>query len=879
MKKYCLLLLVALLSLASCADLDEVNSRLDRLEADVRDLQSAIEALQRAYNDGKIISRVDPIDEGTGGWKVTFSDASTIRLINGADGHDGVDGKDGVDGEDGRDGQDGRDGHDGEDGHDGADGHDGVDGVTPYLMVDQDGYWCVSYDKGATFSRLMDNQGNPIKAQGPQGEQGPRSGQGEEGPQGPQGPQGEQGDPGPQGERGEDGVSIRVTANAAGYYVFQMYQPAHPDVVVDSLVTPYPANRDMLITAISEDDVTHEITLTLGNGQTYVFNKTYTMPTSIAILATSAVKLGKGTMATLEFRVNPSNALFNYDLASDQCQISLDKVGTATRAGIGYVTPPTNYRLTRVTQVFDERGVKKTGQYKAYLADAGTSTDYDELAALVLTLTDARGEEAQVSSSAFEVRSAANLFTEFGFRVGGNKGMVTRDTMLVVDGNNLQLSTPYILDASHLVATFRTNGSRVFVGDKEQVSGITVNDFTQPVIYRVVSDRGEENVYTVSVNVSGFPIMYLNTPGSALVTSKDEWLEHASIEICDDAGLSTYRGEASIRGRGNTTWGYPKKPYTLKLDQKAKLLGMPSDKRWVLLANWMDRTLLRNAVAFEIARQTSLAWTPRGRFVELVMNGRHVGNYYLCEKIKADKNRVNIHKLKATDTHPDSITGGYLLEVDQNFDRLYKFRSERLNLPYMFHEPDDDVLTQQQFDYMHGYINAVEQSLVDEQALAAHEYERLIDVQSFIDWWIVNELAMNGEPSTRKSSYMYKDRGGLLTAGPVWDFDYYTFVPEFQTRFLNKWSLYYGQLFKDPAFVAQVKSRWLELRPRFDAIPDYTRQLASQMRGAADMNNALWPINIRVNGDELMEYDEAVERLIDMYQGRLKWLDSHIAAL
>ena len=225
-------------------------------------------------------------------------------------------------------------------------------------MVDQDGYWCVSYDKGATFSRLMDNQGNPIKAQGPQGEQGPQGGQGEEGPQGPQGPQGEQGDPGPQGERGEDGVSIRVTANAAGYYVFQMYQPAHPDVVVDSLVTPYPANRDMLITAISEDDVTHEITLTLGNGQTYVFNKTYTMPTSIAILASSAVKLGKGTMATLEFRVNPSNALFNYDLASDQCQISLDKVGTATRAGKGYVTPPTNYRLTRVTQVFDERGVK-----------------------------------------------------------------------------------------------------------------------------------------------------------------------------------------------------------------------------------------------------------------------------------------------------------------------------------------------------------------------------------------------------------------------------------------------------------------------------------------------------------------------------------------
>ena len=155
----------------------------------------------------------------------------------------------------------------------------------------------------------------------------------------------------------------------------------------------------------------------------------------------------------------------------------------------------------------------------------------------------------------------------------------------------------------------------------------------------------------------------------------------------------------------------------------------------------------------------------------------------------------------------------------------------------------------------------------------------MMDVESFIDWWIVNEVVMNGEPSTRKSSYVYKDREGLLTAGPVWDFDYYTFVPEFQVRFLNKWSLYYDRLFRDPAFVAQVKARWAELRPRFDVIPAYTRQLAARLRGSADMNNALWPINIRVNGDELMEYDAAVERLIEMFEGRLEWLDKHIAEL
>jgi hypothetical protein len=363
------------------------------------------------------------------------------------------------------------------------------------------------------------------------------------------------------------------------------------------------------------------------------------------------------------------------------------------------------------------------------------------------------------------------------------------------------------------------------------------------------------------------------------VTNKVDWVDHADITIFRGNGVITYVGNGSIRGRGNTTWSYPKKPYTLKLDKKAEILDMPSDTRWVLLANWMDRTLLRNAVAFEIARLASLAWTPRGEFVELVVNGRHVGNYYLCEKIKADKNRVNIHKLKSTDTHPDTITGGYLMEIDQNYDRQYKFRSQLMNLPYMFHEPDDNVLTQQQFDYMRGFVDELERSLMDDAALLSRDYTKMMDVESFIDWWIVNEVVMNGEPSTRKSSYVYKDREGLLTAGPVWDFDYYTFVPEFQVRFLNKWSLYYDRLFRDPAFVAQVKARWSELRPRFDVIPAYTRQLAARLRGSADMNNALWPINIRVNGDELMEYDAAVERLIEMFEGRLEWLDKHIAEL
>ena len=123
------------------------------------------------------------------------------------------------------------------------------------------------------------------------------------------------------------------------------------------------------------------------------------------------------------------------------------------------------------------------------------------------------------------------------------------------------------------------------------------------------------------------PQVVINTPNNQEIKSKTEWIEGATISITLADGTIDYESkDLEIRGRGNTTWEYPKKPYALKLGSKAEILGMPKHKRWVLLANWMDRTLMRNDVSFEIARQTGLAWTPRGKFVELVLNGKLMGN-------------------------------------------------------------------------------------------------------------------------------------------------------------------------------------------------------------------------------------------------------------
>lgn len=341
----------------------------------------------------------------------------------------------------------------------------------------------------------------------------------------------------------------------------------------------------------------------------------------------------------------------------------------------------------------------------------------------------------------------------------------------------------------------------------------------------------------------------------------------------------TYQGTMSIKGRGNSTWGYPKKPYALKLDKKAEILGMPKHKRWCLLANWMDRTMLRNAVTFEISRKTGLDWTPRGQFAELVLNGKHLGNYYLCEQIKVDKERVNIAELDPEATSGDAITGGYIFELDKYYDEVYKFRPARSKMPWMFKDPDE--VNQAQFDYVKNYVEEMEEALYDEEKFKNREFVNYMDLESFADWWFINELAMNSEASWPKSVYANKDKNGKIKAGPVWDFDWGTYTPEGASHFRGKTYLCYPLLFADKEFVRIVKERWAAFKPAFESdIPVFIEEQKEILRESDKINSAMWPISgSKPNGDEDMSYEDAVARMKKSFTDKLKWLDKKIQAM
>ena len=395
---------------------------------------------------------------------------------------------------------------------------------------------------------------------------------------------------------------------------------------------------------------------------------------------------------------------------------------------------------------------------------------------------------------------------------------------------------------------------------------------------------------------TGLPVVYVDTEGGREVQSVTEYLP-AVLRI---QGEENPLGETacSIRGRGNSTWTWPKKPYLIKLDSKESLLGMPRHKRWILLANFMDRTMMRNLVAMKVASMTHLDWTPRCESVELVMNGKHVGNYLLIEQIRVDKDRVPVTEMTPEDNEGEAVTGGYLLELDFHYDNEAQWEDPHgqgnepgfeKSIPFGVKYPDPEDLTEAQLSYIRQYIYDTAEALYGTDFQDPQKgYAAYLDVDSFIDYWIVFEVMVNHELGNPGSVFFHKDRGGLLKAGPCWDFDWgvlsYSWSPQAQTGLVNRQAIWYRRLFEDPAFSEKVKARFQELLPALQTIPAYIEENRERLRPSSVLNFKMWnPADDAaihdgriINGDENLTFDYAVTRLKSIYENRLKVIQENL---
>lgn len=462
----------------------------------------------------------------------------------------------------------------------------------------------------------------------------------------------------------------------------------------------------------------------------------------------------------------------------------------------------------------------------------------------------------------------------------------------LVTDSFIHFVVPHQYDLSNATLTLTHNGDKIYVDGIEQISGKTrtnLSDFANPIQYKVVSSKGEDKIWTVIVY--DLPVLIMNTPDGKPITSKEVRTEGCVVQLFDTDGHFYNLGTAGIRGRGSSSWKQEKKPYNLKFDKKQEILGMNKSKHWILLANaYFDRTQLHNATVFEIARMTDMPWVQKGEYVELILNGEHKGLYYLCEKVGAEKGKIEIGE-KSPEVLPQDC--GYLLEslfcLDERADTTVfpanYFNTHILNqsgdevshgfFGWEIKEPEDN--TESQYNYIQNYMINLEKMIRDSLELGS--YREFFDLESAANWWLVEELCLNEEASRTKNVYLYKPSGSKkISMGPPWDLDAWTFGMYGTKKFwANKTTLYFNYLFKDPAFVAIVKSKWRKYKQDWmTKIPLYIDEQYEKIYRSALRNEKMWTKWNGLNYYGIKTYEEIVEDMKSSFMEQLQWMDQQI---
>ena len=356
------------------------------------------------------------------------------------------------------------------------------------------------------------------------------------------------------------------------------------------------------------------------------------------------------------------------------------------------------------------------------------------------------------------------------------------------------------------------------------------------------------------------PVLFINTEGHRNIDSKEEylraewWLDNMGIEGYESIGSATAPLGTQIKGRGNATWtNMDKKPYRLKLDEKQPLMGMPSNRHWVLLPYadaWMGK--MNDALPFEIGRRMGMAWNPLQEPVEVVLNGQYIGIYFLTEKIRVEKNRVNIIEQEDNETDPSNVTGGWLLEIDNYKEPGNITFTEGDGQPFWVTPHSPEVLSAEQRNYITDFLLEADSAIYIEDKDSV-EWERYIDIDSLAIYYLVQEAVDNPEAFSG-SCYMHKQRGDStkLIFGPMWDcgssFTRYSInYPFNEFIYVNMPSYcrcrWIREIVKFPHFQEQVKVHWQrfynEVYPTMDA---YITEFAAKIEQACEADYKRWPL-------------------------------------
>ena len=385
--------------------------------------------------------------------------------------------------------------------------------------------------------------------------------------------------------------------------------------------------------------------------------------------------------------------------------------------------------------------------------------------------------------------------------------------------------------------------------------------------------------------LTNLPTVSIHTENGVIPYDKETDIP-SLITIISDNGTKVLSQTGGTRERGNASRSFPKKPYRIKFDKKQNVLDAPAKaKKWTLINNYGDKTLMRNLLAFELSKRMGMPYTPYGTPVDVLLNGEYKGCYQLCDQVEVNPGRVEITEMKATDIEGTALTGGYFVEVDAYaYDEVSWFNSNKGN-PVTIKSPDDDVIVSEQYDYIVNYFNKMER-----------QWQNYLDLNTFLRHFLVGE--MSGNTDTYWSVYMYKERGDdMMYTGPVWDFDLAfendnrTYPVNSKTDYIyrsggscagNMKSFVDNIVIYNSAAKAQLKQIWGEARENGlteENLLQFVADMENKLQASQKLNFTRWPImNEYVHQNPRLwgSYEAEVENVRNYIKTRLTWMDNRI---
>ena len=405
---------------------------------------------------------------------------------------------------------------------------------------------------------------------------------------------------------------------------------------------------------------------------------------------------------------------------------------------------------------------------------------------------------------------------------------------------------------------------------------------------------------------SNLPIVVIDTDSQEIV---DEYRIVANMGIIKNGEgvrnhitdpFNDYSGKIIIEIRGSTSQSYFKKSYGFETQyehgekRNVSLINLPEENDWVLHAPYSDKTLFRNILAYKLARDLG-QYAPRTKLCELILNGEYQGVYVLIEKIKRDWNRVNISQLNTEDLSSEDISGGYIIKIDKlTGNSGPSWQSEIGGILFQYEYPRYDEILPEQKTYIKNYLDVFEEALIaDHYADPGIGYRKYMDENSFIDFFIINELSKNVD-AYMLSTFLYKDKDsnyGKLCMGPIWDFNLSFGNADYRDAHLadglqlniNKVPWWWDRILQDTTFKDHIHEKWSSIREKQYSdvsITSLIDSLSLLLNEAQERNFVKWDLlgrKVWPNYYVGQSYEDEVDILKNWTFQRLKWLDDSLS--